>query len=79
MHNNLGTVFGEQGQYPDAVEQFKSAITIAPDDLEYRTNLATALAASRRYEEARAELRAVLAIDPNYEAARAVLVQLGGQ
>ncbi len=79
VHNNLGTVFGEQGQYPDAVEQFKSAITIAPDDLEYRTNLATALAASRRYEEARAELRAVLAIDPNYEAARAVLVQLGGQ
>ena len=79
VHNNLGTVFGEQGQYPDAVEQFKSAITIAPDDLEYRTNLATALAARRRYEEARAELRAVLAIDPNYEAARAVLVQLGGQ
>ncbi len=76
VHNNLGSVYGEQGRYSDAIEQFQAAIAIAPEDLEYHTNLATALAASGRYDDARAELRATLAINPNYEPARAVLRQL---
>ena len=79
VHNNLGTVFGEQSHYSDAIGQFKSAIAISPEDLEYRTNLATALAASGRYDDARSELRAALAINPNYEPALAVLRQIEGR
>ena len=76
LHSNLGTVYGEQRRYADAIAHFRSAIAIAPADLEYRTNLAMALAANGRYDDARAEIRGALAMDPNYEPARAVLRQL---
>jgi hypothetical protein len=36
-----------------------------------------ALAASGRYDDARAEIRATLVLDPSYEPALAVLRQLG--
>ena len=76
LHSNLGAVYGEQRRYADAIAHFRSAIAIAPADLEYRTNLAMALAANGRYDDARAEIRGTLAMDPNYEPARAVLRQL---
>jgi protein O-mannosyl-transferase len=76
LHNNLGTVYGEQRRYEDAITEFKSAIAVVPTDLEYRTNLAMALAANGRYDDARAEIRAILVVDPSYEPARTVLRQL---
>jgi Flp pilus assembly protein TadD len=69
-------VYGEQRRYADAITQFKSAIAIVPTDLEYRTNLAMALAASGRYDDARAETRAILAVNPSYAPALAMLRQL---
>ncbi len=79
LRNNLGSVYGEQGRYADAIVQFKAAEAIAPGDPEYGTNLATALAASGRYEEARQALRPVLTVTPNYEPARALWGQLGSR
>lgn len=76
LHNNLGAVYGEQGQYTAAIEQLRLAVELSPDDPEYHTNLATAYAASARLEEARAEIRAALAIAPDYAPARDVLRQL---
>lgn len=76
LHNNLGSVYGEQGRYADTIEQLRSAIEIAPDDPEFRTNLATAYAASGRYNEARAEIRAVLKAAPDYQPAREVMSRL---
>lgn len=77
LHNNLGGVYGDLRQFPQAMEQFKSAVAISPSDPEYRTNLASALAAMGRYEEATAEATSALRIAPNYPPARAVLEQLG--
>jgi tetratricopeptide (TPR) repeat protein len=73
LHNNLGSVYGEQGRYSDAAQEFQAAIAAAPNELEYHTNLATAFAAAGRYDDARSEIRAVLAIAPGYEPARALL------
>jgi protein O-mannosyl-transferase len=76
LHNNLGSVYGEQGRYLEAAQEFQAAIAAAPDELEYHTNLATAFEAAGRYGEARSEIRAILAIAPGYEPAHALLQEL---
>ena len=77
LHNNLGSVYGDLGQFEAALQQFRSAVAISPGDPEYHTNLATALAAMQRYGEAAAEAKSAQRIDPNYAPARALLQQLG--
>ncbi len=76
LHNNLGGVYGDLQQFPLALEQFESAVAISPEDAEYRTNLAVALAELNRYDEAATEIKIALRIAPNYPPARAVLERL---
>jgi Flp pilus assembly protein TadD len=76
LHNNLASVYGEQGRWKDAMPQLQLATEIAPNDPEYRTNLAIALAASGHYDEARSEIRAVLRAAPDFQPAREVLGRL---
>lgn len=76
VHNNLGSVYGEQGRYSDAIHEFQRAIAAAPGELEYHTNLATAFAAAGRYDDARSETRSILAISPSYGPARELLEEL---
>jgi tetratricopeptide (TPR) repeat protein len=76
LHNNLGGVYGDRQQLSSAVEQFESAVAISPGDAEYHTNLAAALAAMNRYDEAAAEVKIALKISPDYPPARAVLQRL---
>jgi tetratricopeptide (TPR) repeat protein len=76
LHNNLGGVYGDLEQFPLALEQFESAIAISPEDAEYHTNMAVALAELNRFEEAAAEVKIALRIAPDYPPARAVLERL---
>jgi protein O-mannosyl-transferase len=76
LHSNLGGIYGDLQQLPLAIEQFKFATEISPENAEYHTNLAVALAEEKRYDEAVAEAEAALRISPNYSPARAVLQQL---
>ena len=76
LHNNLGAVYGERQQFSSAIEQFRSAVLIAPRDAEYHTNLATALAAVGRKNEAVAEATVALEIKPHYSPAEELLQQL---
>jgi protein O-mannosyl-transferase len=76
LYNNLGGVYGDLEQFPLAVEQFQSASAISPENAEYHTNLAVALAEEKRYPEAAAEAQTALRISPDYSPARAVLEQL---
>lgn len=77
VHNNLGGVYGEQGDYASSIAQYRLAVAISPQDPEYHTNLANALGAAKRYDEARLEAEAALRIAPNDPEARAVLENLG--
>jgi tetratricopeptide (TPR) repeat protein len=76
LHNNLGGVFGDQRRFPLAVAQFESAVSISPGNPEYRTNLATAMAAAGRSSDAVQQVVQVLRADPTYAPARALLQQL---
>jgi len=73
VHSNLGGVYGERGDFTSAIEQFRLAVAISPENPEYHTNLANALGAAGRYDEARSEAEAALRIDPSYPAALVVL------
>lgn len=76
VHNNLGAVYGEQGHYNDAILELRTAISIEPNDPEYRTNLAAALAAVGEYDAARSQLRTALTIAPGYPPALDILQNL---
>jgi protein O-mannosyl-transferase len=76
LHNNLGGVYGDLEQFPSAIEQFQSAVAISPNDPEFHTNLALALAAVKRYDDAVAEADVALKIAPDYAPARALQQQL---
>jgi tetratricopeptide (TPR) repeat protein len=79
LHNNLGGVQGDRRQFQLAIGEFDSAISIAPRNREYRTNLAVALAAVGRRNDAVLQITFVLNMDPNYAPARALRDQLQGQ
>lgn len=76
LHNNLGSVYCEMGRCPEAIEHFRRAIELVPDDPEYRTNLASAFGLMGRLADARAELQKALTIAPNYAPAREALSNL---
>jgi tetratricopeptide (TPR) repeat protein len=77
LHSNLATIYADQGDYPAAIQQFKLAVSIAPQDAQYHINLANALGAANRLDEARSEAETALQLSPNDPAARAVLQNLG--
>jgi Flp pilus assembly protein TadD len=77
LHSNLGAVYGQQSRFSDALAQFQIAVQITPADPEYLTNLATALRAVGRTDDARRSLRAALAAAPDYNPARVALEQIG--
>ena len=79
VHSNLGSVYGEMGDYLSAIAQFKQAIGISPQNPEYYTNLANAYGAAGRYDEARAEAEAALQIAPGNPEALAVLKNLSSR
>ena len=77
LHNDLGAVYGEGGNFSAAIEQFRLATGISPGNPEYHANLANALGAAKQYDEARVEAEAALRIEPGYPAALEVLRNIG--
>jgi protein O-mannosyl-transferase len=75
-HNNLGAVYGDQNNFAAAIEQFRQATAIAPGDPEFHMNLASSLAATGSFPEARAEARIALQLAPNDVAARDLFSRL---
>ena len=75
-HNNLGVVLGDENNYAAAVEQFRQAATIDPGDAEFHINLASSLAATGRFTEARAEAEAALKLAPSDPAVRDLATRL---
>ncbi|HMG86618.1 MAG TPA: tetratricopeptide repeat protein, partial [Terracidiphilus sp.] len=76
LYSNLGGVDADRGSFGAAIEEFGTATRIAPNDPEYHTNLANALAAVRRYAEARQEAEMALQLAPGFSPAAATLDHL---
>jgi tetratricopeptide (TPR) repeat protein len=76
QHNNLGAVYGDLGDFAQAIAQFRRATQIVPTDPQYHVNLASALAAQNRFDEARSEAQLALHLAPDNSAAREILERL---
>jgi tetratricopeptide (TPR) repeat protein len=76
LYSNLGGVDADRGSFGAAIEEFGTATRLAPDDPEYHTNLANALAAVGRYAEARQEAELALELAPGFPPAKATLDHL---
>jgi len=64
VHDRLGRVELALGRPAQAVEHFRRAIELRPDDLDARRRLAAALTAAGRTREAAEVLRGVVAVEP---------------
>ena len=76
LYSNLGGIDADRGSFGAAIEEFGTATRRAPDDPEYHTNLANALAAVGRYAEARQEAEMALQLVPGFPPAGATLDHL---
>jgi Flp pilus assembly protein TadD len=79
-HNNLGNVLVNQGKDDEAIEHFRKALRIKPDDERAHTNLGSVLARQGKVEEAVAHYDKALQIKPNLaETYYALGIALEGQ
>ena len=78
MHYNLALMLKEQGMLDGAVEHYRKALTIEPDDRDTHNNLGNALKLQGKFDEAIEHYRQALSIDPDYTNARKNLEQLQG-
>ncbi len=62
----LGTLYFDSGQYNQALDWLRQALTIDGQDLHARSHLALALAELGRVDEAVSEYQAALEIDPSH-------------
>ena len=76
LHNNLAAVYGEENRLSDAIAELKRAVSDAPNDPAYHTNLAQGYMYAGKNDLARAELETALGLAPNFQPARAALNQL---
>ncbi len=76
LHNVLGNLFAERGDFKRACSEFKSAVDAKPEFLDAGCNLAMALAFDGRAEEAERELERIREIDPSFRGAQAAAAKV---
>jgi tetratricopeptide (TPR) repeat protein len=69
-HLRLGAAFGQKGQMEKAIEQYRDALEIKPDDAEIHSNLGSAFVKTGKLEEAIEQYRNALEIAPDDAEAR---------
>ncbi|WP_237479968.1 tetratricopeptide repeat protein [Lichenibacterium dinghuense] len=74
--HNLGVIAARRGRYPEAVDLFRSALAIRPDDPEAWTQLALAFAESGTLAEARMAAERAVTLAPDAPAALAALAEV---
>lgn len=62
---SLGTLYGQHGDYTDAVEPFRLAVEADPDSYEMQYNLGLTYFRLKRYAEARGPLEKAVALRPD--------------
>jgi tetratricopeptide (TPR) repeat protein len=79
MLDTLGVIFSNVGAYAFAVSAFRGAVELAPAQVSYRYNLATALVAAGDIDAAETEVDICVRQDPQYWRAHLTLAQLKRQ
>jgi tetratricopeptide (TPR) repeat protein len=75
--NNAGIALEKQGNYTAALEKYRAALQISPQEISFRKNLALALCRLERWREAVAELEKVLQAAPgDPDATKALYIAL---
>jgi protein O-mannosyl-transferase len=74
--NLRGIELTRQGRIDEAIERFKSTLSVLPDDVPTHANLADALASQAKFNEAIEHYRQALEIDPSFAPAKAGLDKL---
>jgi tetratricopeptide (TPR) repeat protein len=64
VRNRLGMVLRKQGKWEDAVDEYRNALRLAPDDEHLIYNLALALAEGKQFRDAAREADTVLQVNP---------------
>lgn len=59
LHNNMGNALFEQHKYAEAEKEFREALRLHPNDVEYTNNLAKTLAARQKLAESETHAAAV--------------------
>lgn len=71
--SNLGIINSNLGDYTEAIDNFTTALNIAPASRTIRANRARVYLTLSRYDEARADLQAIVDADPADDWARRML------
>jgi tetratricopeptide (TPR) repeat protein len=71
---NLGNAYFARQRYDTAIEQYRRALALAPDDESVRCNLAAAYSNTALYEKAAAEYLLAIRIEPQFARAHKGLV-----
>lgn len=74
MHAALGDIYRGIGRHPDAIAQYKLALSLCPNYVDIRTKLGISYRENNQHDLAAKELTAVLSHRPGYNPAR---IQLG--
>ncbi len=72
-HWDLAFLLQRAGRVPEALDEYRAAVTLAPDRAELRANFGAALVAAGDLAAAETELRAALRLDPGEPLAHSVL------
>jgi Flp pilus assembly protein TadD len=69
MHDNLGSVFVEQGRFAEAIPHFTKALLIRPNDVKAHINLAVSLVNLGDLQKAIEHYRKALELEPDHAGA----------
>jgi tetratricopeptide (TPR) repeat protein len=78
VHNDLGGIFYENGNFDRAIEEAKKAIALLPHEARSYCNLGSALAAKGNLEGAELSFKKALDVEPAYPEAEEGLKRLEG-
>ncbi len=76
FHNTIGIALVKTSQLDKAIDHFKQAILLSPDDKDTRFNLANALVRNMEMDAAIEQYKKILSIDPNHIDAQSRLKKL---
>ncbi len=71
-HLDIGNAYYKSEKYQEAIESYKQALRIDPNDIEAHNNLGATYGNSGKYEEAIESFKQAIRIDPDY--AEALLI-----